>query len=84
MIQDKVFEDAAFTQKAGVIGPVLETQFGYVLIQVQQHKPPSLIKLDDVKERVRALITEQNRKKAVQDYVAALRAKAKVVYVPAK
>ena len=80
MIKDKTFEDAAFTQKAGVIGPVLDTQFGYVILQVQQHAPPSLLKLDDVKERLRTLITEQKRQRTMQEYIAGLRAKAKIVY----
>ena len=35
----KEFEDAAFSQEIGVIGPVIKTSFGYHIIKVAAHSP---------------------------------------------
>jgi hypothetical protein len=35
----KPLEDAAFTQEVGVIGPIVETRFGYHLVKVTSHTP---------------------------------------------
>lgn len=85
-VTDKVFENAVFSQKEGEIGPVIETQYGYVILQVQKHVKAATIKLDEVKERVRALVNDTKQQRAVQDYLTGLRAKAKIVYpnTPAK
>lgn len=83
VVPDKTFENAAFAQPVGGVGPVLETQYGYVLLQVQQHTPAGAIKLDDVKERVRTLVTEQKRQAAVQAYISSLRTMAKITYAGA-
>ncbi len=79
-VTDKVFEDAIFSQKEGALGPVVETQYGYVILQVQKHVQATTLKLDDVQERARALVTDNKRQRSVQEYIAGLRAKAKVVF----
>ena len=85
-VTDSVFENAAFSQKEGDIGSVIETQYGYVILQVQKHTLANTLKLDDpkVKERVRTLVTENKRQRAIQEYIASLRAKAKIVAIPPK
>ena len=85
-VTDSVFENAAFSQKEGDIGPVTETQYGYIILQVQKHTLASTLKLEDagVKERVRTLVTENKRQHAIQNYINALRAKAKIVAINPK
>lgn len=83
-VTDKVFENAAFIQKEGEIGPIVETQYGFVILQVQKHVKAGTIKLDEVKERVRSLVTDNKRQRVVQDFIGGLRAKAKIVYSNAK
>ncbi len=85
-VTDLVFEKAAFSQKEGEVGPIVETQYGFVILQVQKHTLATTLKLDDanVKERVRTLVIDTKRQRAVQDYIATLRAKAKIVFANAK
>lgn len=75
------FEEAAFSQKKGDIGPVVETQFGYHIIQVTEHKDPHLMTLEEVHDRLSQALFAQNRQKAARDYIDKLRAEGNVVYV---
>jgi parvulin-like peptidyl-prolyl isomerase len=84
MLPDKVLETAAFSQKPGELGPVLDTRFGYVLLQVQRRTPAKDLQLADVKEKVRAIVTERKYQRVLQDYVNDLRAKAKIAYAETK
>ena len=82
VILDAKFETAAFGQKIGEISPVLETRFGFVVLQVQARTPAQTLKLDDlkVKDRVRELTTDRKRRQVLQAYANELRSKAKIVY----
>jgi parvulin-like peptidyl-prolyl isomerase len=85
-VTDTMFENAAFTQKEGEIGPIIETQYGFVILQVEKHTLANTLKLEDakVKERVREIATDAKRQRAMQEYLSALRAKAKIVFANAK
>ena len=76
----KPFEDAAFSQKVNDIGPVVETQFGYHIIQVQEHTQAKSKTLDAVKPDIIKSLQEQNKQKAVKDYIDGLKSKATIVY----
>lgn len=76
----KEFEDAAFSQKVNEIGPVVDTQFGYHIIQVLEHKPSSSKSLDEVKDQIRSTLQQQARNKAIKDYIESLKKQATIVY----
>ncbi|OPY08015.1 MAG: Foldase protein PrsA 1 precursor [Syntrophaceae bacterium PtaB.Bin095] len=77
----KPFEDAAFSQKKDEIGPVVETDFGYHIIQVLEKNSSRTLKLDDeTKGRISAVLTQQKQQKAFDTLLQNLRAKARVVY----
>ncbi len=76
----KPFEDAAFSQKVNDIGPVVETQFGYHIIQVQEKMSAKVKTLDQVKPEIIKSLQEQNKQKAVKDYIEGLKNKATIVY----
>jgi peptidyl-prolyl cis-trans isomerase C len=76
----KPFEDAAFGQKVNEIGPVVETQFGYHIIQVQEHIAGTSKTIDQVKPEIIKTLQEQNKQKAVKDYIEGLKKKATIVY----
>jgi parvulin-like peptidyl-prolyl isomerase len=77
----KPFEDAAFSQKKNEIGPVVETDFGYHVIQVLEKNSPKTMTLDgDTKGKISAFLTQQKQQQAFDALLKNLREKARVVY----
>ncbi|MFH1240923.1 MAG: peptidylprolyl isomerase [Pseudomonadota bacterium] len=76
----KAFEDAAFNQKVGEIGPVVETSFGYHIIEVLDHKEARKVPLSEVSELISNHLLGQKKDKAVREYIDSLRAKASIVF----
>ena len=77
----KPFEDAAFSQKINEIGPVVETDFGYHIIQVLEKNDPKTMKLDgDTKGKISAFLTQQKQQQAFDALLKNLREKARIVY----
>jgi peptidyl-prolyl cis-trans isomerase C len=77
----KPFEDAAFAQKKDEIGPVVETDFGYHIIQVLEKNSSKTLKLDnETKEKIIAFLTQQKQQQAFDRLLKNLRDKAHIVY----
>jgi len=74
----KPFEDAAFNQKVGEVGPVVETQFGYHVIEVLDHMDASKAPLSEVKEKIAQRLTEQKKEQAFHAYIDSLKAAATI------
>ncbi len=70
----KPFEEAAFSQAEGEIGPVVETPFGYHIIRVEKHQVPGLA--DD--EQITAVLKQRARAQALADYVRGLQRTADI------
>jgi peptidyl-prolyl cis-trans isomerase C len=75
------FEEAAFAQKTNEIGPIVETPFGFHIIQVLEHADAHKVALDEVKERLSQGLQSQKRQKAAQDYVLQLKNKATIEFL---
>ena len=76
----KPFEDAAFSQKKDAIGPLVETDFGYHIIQVLQHNAPQTINLDEnTRKDIVSFLEHEKLQKAFASLVKKLRAKANIV-----
>jgi peptidyl-prolyl cis-trans isomerase C len=76
----KPFEDAAFKQEVRAIGPVVETQFGYHIIQALEHNQARTKSLDEVKETIVNTIKQKRLQEAAESYLTGLRTRAKIVY----
>ncbi|WP_410499486.1 peptidylprolyl isomerase [Chitinibacter sp. S2-10] len=73
------FEQAVFSTDAGQITPnLVETQFGYHIIQVNERNDGGLVSFDEVKERLQAFLTDMAGRKAMHDYLAQLVQNAKI------
>ena len=70
----KAFEDAAFAQATNVIGSVVETEFGYHIVQVLEHQAAGSAS----KEEISKAILNQKYDDALRKYVASLAQKANI------
>lgn len=74
------FEKASFSQEVGAIGPVVETQFGYHVVQVTKRQEAGVTPLSEVSEKIREHLSAQKRQKTFAAYLKTLRGPAKIEY----
>jgi len=70
---DPAFEEAAFSQKVGEVGPVVESQFGYHIIKVADRQDSHMLTLDEARERISSYLNGEKKGKAFAELVAKLR-----------
>lgn len=88
------FETAAFAQDVGVVGDIVETQFGYHIIKVTERSDDSVSAshilitpepsirtqpLEEVQEQLKGYLSGQKKQEALVAYVGELREGAEVV-----
>jgi len=76
----KPFEEAAFTQKVNEIGPVVETKFGYHVIEVTEHNQAKGKSIEEVKITITETLQNQKKQQMAKTYLDGLKEKAKIVY----
>ena len=74
----KPFEEKAFSLKPGEVSDVVETQFGYHLIEVVDVKPASVVPFSEVKERIQKFLQQQKTQAEMFKYIDELRKSAKI------
>jgi len=78
----KPFEDAAFSLKPGEVSDVIETQFGYHIIKVEEKKDEAIETFDAVKERINQKLLQDQIKTKVTDFIEKAMKDAKVEMHP--
>lgn len=74
------FENAAFEQAVGVIGEIVESDFGFHIIEVESHEDQRNLPLLEVEESIKAELTSARKREAIDRIVESLREKASIVY----
>ncbi|MCL1910554.1 MAG: peptidylprolyl isomerase, partial [Kiritimatiellaeota bacterium] len=62
------FDKAAFEQEIGVIGPIVETQFGFHIVKVEAREDAKEIAFDDVKAEIMAGLAPEAKKKTFGEF----------------
>lgn len=78
----KPFEDTAFSLKPGEVSNVIETQFGYHIIKVEEKKDEAIETFDAVKERINQKLLQDQTKSKVTDFIEKAMKDAKVEMHP--
>ena len=78
----KQFEDVAFSLKPGEISAVVETQYGYHIIKVEEKKSPSVEPFDTVKEKINQKLLQERMKTKVNEFIDKAMQDAKVELHP--
>jgi len=72
------FEQAAFTQEINAIGPVVETAYGYHIIQVLERREAHKQTLEEASPRIAQFLQNRDRQRLVEQYIESLRKEAKI------
>ncbi len=73
------FSKAAFAlKKPGQISPIVQTQYGYHVIQLIAKKPAQVRTFQEVKPELQAMLAQQDAKTAFEKLVDGLKAKTKI------
>jgi peptidyl-prolyl cis-trans isomerase C len=74
------FEEAAFSQEIGKVGPVVETKFGYHIIEVLEKTEAGTTPFEDVKEDIISYLTRQSEQEAIGSYIDKLKGEVEIDY----
>jgi peptidyl-prolyl cis-trans isomerase C len=77
-VMDSDFAKAAFALGKGEMSVVVHSQFGYHIIKVDDKRVPEYREYDEVKEGIRARMTQKQARETVEQLRNDLRAKAKI------
>jgi peptidyl-prolyl cis-trans isomerase C len=74
------FEAAAFSLKTNEISAVVETDFGYHVIQLIEYNAPKTVPFDEAKPQIAAQYKGRKLQEKAAPFIQALREKAKITY----
>jgi peptidyl-prolyl cis-trans isomerase C len=73
------FSKAAFAlKKPGQISPIVQTQYGFHIIQLIARKPAQVKTFEEVKPQLQQMLAQQDAKAAFEKLIDGLKAKTKI------
>lgn len=76
------FETAAFALKPGEISNLVETEYGYHIIKLHERRPARQMAIEEVSDKIKNYLTEQQRQQKADTFVKELKTKGKVeIYI---
>jgi peptidyl-prolyl cis-trans isomerase C len=72
------FDQVAFALKPGQISDIVTTQFGYHIIKVTDRRAASTVPFEQVSERIKEFLAEQQKQQKAQAFIDSLKQKAKI------
>jgi peptidyl-prolyl cis-trans isomerase C len=74
----KPFEEAAFALEPGQISDIVETEFGYHIIRLEDRKPGKQLELEEVSEGIKKELHDREMNIALRNWLKPLREKADI------
>lgn len=76
----KPFAKAVFSQELDAVGKVIETKFGYHIVQVLGRREPFTRTLEEARNDIETHLRQGKKRKATEKLIKGLRKKAKIVF----
>lgn len=79
-IYGKKFEETAFALKQGEISDVIETEFGYFIVRLDDRQPRTEESLEAAKGKIERRLQQSKQREVYENYVESLKGKYPVTY----
>lgn len=80
----KPFDQAVFKMMPGDVSDIVETEFGYHLIKLEEKKPAKTVSFDEAKAKITAYLTQEKVTANIEAFLAAAKSKATIKMVAPK